>query len=301
MSVTIISARPSVQGPELGPTGEKFEIRTPKTSETAVKTAKAKPKDKPRDTTEERTIGDTQAMPEGEAAKMVEELKARLESCQLEVEVEREKLAALEEEFQAIQGEKVKVEQQRSDLEIQLEDAKRESERQAEEFNEKLEDKERENKRLTGEIECNEEMIKYQEERIAQFLEEIQAMEDRIMSLPGTPLASRASLAMKPSFRRERRKTSLQLGLEPNTARQMVAKVKQQYEAEIEGLKEHLTRENNRHLADIRRMEGDHKKDVQNIHKESMQVMRSINRFKDCISNLLDREGGYYTKKGERK
>lgn len=290
MSLTIISAKSSVQITELGPTGEKFEIRTPRSSETTMKRGKEQAKGKTA-TEEEALAGKGSDLPEGDAAKLVDGLKQSLRASQMELEVEKEKLVALEGEFTAIQAEKVKVEQERSDLEIQLEDVKRESERQAEELNEKLEEVARENKKLVGEIECNEEMIKYQEERLAQFLEEIQAMEDRIMSLPGTPLASRASLAMKPSFRRERRKTSIQLGLEPNTARQMVAKVKQQYEAEIEGLKDHLARENQRHLADMRRTETEHKKDIQNIHKESLQVMRAMNRFKDCVANLLDREG----------
>ena len=146
-----------------------------------------------------------------------------------------------------------------------------------------------ESNRLTGEIECNEEMIKYQEERLGQFMEEIQSLEERMMSFPPTPATmSVASMAGGP--RRERRKTSLQLGLEPQTARQMVAKVKQQYEAELQSLKDHMAKENQRHQAEIRRYKQDHKKDVQNIHKEALLLLRALNRFKDCVATLLDRE-----------
>ncbi|KAL9958359.1 hypothetical protein ACROYT_G035365 [Oculina patagonica] len=142
---------------------------------------------------------------------------------------------------------------------------------------------------MTGEIECNEEMIKYQEERLGQFMEEIQCLEERMMSFPPTPATmSVASMAGGP--RRERRKTSLQLGLEPQTARQMVAKVKQQYEAELQSLKDHMGKETQRHQAELRRLEQEHKKDVQNIHKESLLLLRALNRFKDSVATLLDRE-----------
>lgn len=142
---------------------------------------------------------------------------------------------------------------------------------------------------MTGEIECNEEMIKYQEERLGQFMEEIQCLEERMMSFPNTPKTmSIASMAGGP--RRERRKTSLQLGLEPQTARQMVAKVKQQYEAELVSLKDHMGKETQRHQAELRRLEQEHKKDVQNIHKESLLLLRALNRFKDTVATQLERE-----------
>lgn len=142
---------------------------------------------------------------------------------------------------------------------------------------------------MTGELECNEEMIKYQEEKIGQLVEEITCLEERMMSFPSTPATmSVASMAGGP--RRERRKTSLQLGLEPQTARQMVAKVTQQYEAELVSLKDHMSKELQRHQAELRRQEQDHKKDVQNIHKESLLLLRALNRFKDCAANLLERE-----------
>ena len=110
-----------------------------------------------------------------------------------------------------------------------------------------------------------------------------------MMSFPNTPKTmSIASMAGGP--RRERRKTSLQLGLEPQTARQMVAKVKQQYEAELVSMKDHMAKETQRHQAELRRLEQEHKKDVQNIHKESLLLLRALNRFKDTVATLLERE-----------
>ena len=114
-----------------------------------------------------------------------------------------------------------------------------------------------------------------------------------MMSFPPTP-ATTSMMSMAGPPRRERRKTSLQLGLEPQTARQMVAKVTQQHEAELHGLKDHMAKENLRHQAEIRRLDHDHKKDVQNIHKEALLQIRALNRFKDCVATLLDRERKFF-------
>ena len=114
-----------------------------------------------------------------------------------------------------------------------------------------------------------------------------------MMSFPPTP-ATTSMMSMAGPPRRERRKTSLQLGLEPQTARQMVAKVTQQHEAELHGLKDHMAKENLRHQAEIRRLDHDHKKDVQNIHKEALLQIRALNRFKDCVATLLDRESKFF-------
>ena len=77
-----------------------------------------------------------------------------------------------------------------------------------------------------------------------------------------------------------------------------MAKVKQQYEAELQSLKDHMAKENLRHQAEIRRLDHDHKKDVQNIHKEALLLLRALNRFKDCVATLLDRERKFYMRRG---
>ena len=146
--------------------------------------------------------------------------------------------------------------------------------------------------RMTSEIECNEEMIKYQEERLSQFMEEIPCLEERMMSSPSTT-ATKSVANMAGTTRSERGKTSLQLGLESQTAPQMLAKVKQQYEAELHSLKDHQAKENQRHQAELRRVEQEHNKDLQNIHKECLQLLRALNRFKDCVASLLDRESKF--------
>lgn len=71
---------------------------------------------------------------------------------------------------------------------------------------------------------------------------------------------------------------------------QMLIRMKKEHEKEVQNLKEHLTSEQNRFHADIRRMEIDHKKYVITLHKENSQTMRALNRFKIMITSLFRRE-----------
>ena len=123
-SVSVISLveKPSQQ---LGPTGEKFSMQSPKSSQTQAVVVEAQP---------------------GEE---IAKLRESWQRAQEELKVEKEKSATFEEEFASLQSNKVKVEQERSELEIQLEDVKRENERAVEELNQKIEDFERENKRYS--------------------------------------------------------------------------------------------------------------------------------------------------------
>ncbi|EDO48993.1 predicted protein [Nematostella vectensis] len=195
--------------------------------------------------------------------------------------IEQEKLSEMEKELENSKDEKVKIEQEKADLDIAIENLKRNQEIELEELKDNIEDLERENKKLKGEIECNDEMIQYQEKRINQYAEEIEKLEDKLMYLPTTPAVSPTS--------KDRRRSTVGLA-EPPTARQMIAKIKQQYESEIQGLKDHLAKESQRHQADVRRRDQEHKKDITNIHKESLLLLRAINRFKECAASLLDRE-----------
>ena len=132
MSVVSLVEKPSQH---LGPTGEKVLIKTPKSPKAHI----AVPGDSQSDST---TVEASKISDEGS-----KELRESLERAQEELKIEKEKSAAFEQEFMTLQSDKVKVEQERSELEIQLEDVKREHERAMEELTQKLEDMERENKR----------------------------------------------------------------------------------------------------------------------------------------------------------
>ena len=134
MSVVSLVEKPSQH---LGPIGEKVLIKTPKSSTAHISV----PGDSQSDST---AVEESKARDEDN-----KKLKQSLERARQELKIEKEKTAAFEQEFVTLQTDKVKVEQARSELEIQLEDVKRENERGMEEFTHKLEDMERENKRLS--------------------------------------------------------------------------------------------------------------------------------------------------------
>ncbi|XP_032222449.2 trichohyalin-like [Nematostella vectensis] len=216
-----------------------------------------------------------------ERSEVYQKLATDYENTEKALLIEQEKLSEMEKELENSKDEKVKIEQEKADLDIAIENLKRNQEIELEELKDNIKDLERENKKLKGEIECNDEMIQYQEERINQYAEEIEKLEDKLMYLPTTPAVSPTS--------KDRRRSTVGLA-EPPTARQMIAKIKQQYESEIQGLKDHLAKESQRHQADVRRRDQEHKKDITNIHKESLLLLRAINRFKECAASLLDRE-----------
>ena len=138
-SVSVISLveKPSQQ---LAPTGEKFIIKTPKSSKVQIQIA----------TDATAPVETTKPVPQQtseETSKEIDKLEESLQRVRDELKIEKEKSAAFEVEFTSLQSDKVKIEQERCELEIQLEDVKRENERAVEELNQKLEDTERESKR----------------------------------------------------------------------------------------------------------------------------------------------------------
>ena len=266
-TVSLVSLAPS--GNMLAPTGEKQQITT-----------------RVEGTQTPQLVAELDPAIKQDMSKLMKEY----EKAKNQLQTEKEKLSELEVTLNVLSAEKVKFEQEKTELEIKLDDLSRQTEREAEQKQKQIEELEMANVKMKNELECQEEMIKYQEDRITQYSEELQILEERLQSFPPTPAAqSRASIAQfAHAFRQERRRSSL--AVEPATAKQMLAKVKQQHEQEIQSLKDHLGRENQRNQADLRRLEQEHKKDTQNIHKESLQVLRAINRFKDSIATILDRE-----------
>ncbi|XP_071490839.1 uncharacterized protein [Diadema antillarum] len=73
-------------------------------------------------------------------------------------------------------------------------------------------------------------------------------------------------------------------------SKQRIARIRQDYEEEINKLKDYLEKERQRTLAEKRRQEADNKTQLANIHKESIHLTRAINRFKESIAILLEKE-----------
>ena len=71
---------------------------------------------------------------------------------------------------------------------------------------------------------------------------------------------------------------------------QLLVKLKKQYEGELQRLRDFLAKEHQRYLAEIRRNETQHRNDILTIHKGSMQLLKTVNRFKDSLAMILERE-----------
>ncbi|XP_077997713.1 uncharacterized protein LOC144450846 [Glandiceps talaboti] len=67
--------------------------------------------------------------------------------------------------------------------------------------------------------------------------------------------------------------------------------MKSDYEAELSRLKEHVLKEKQRCEATLRRQDHELNNRLQGIHKECIHLLRAINRFKESMSVIFDREG----------
>ncbi|XP_066273967.1 cingulin-like isoform X1 [Branchiostoma lanceolatum] len=73
-------------------------------------------------------------------------------------------------------------------------------------------------------------------------------------------------------------------------AKQMVSLVKAQYEAEIRKLKSHMKMEKTRFDAGLRKIRLEQGRDFGDVEKESRHIVYTINRFKDAIVQILQKE-----------
>lgn len=74
------------------------------------------------------------------------------------------------------------------------------------------------------------------------------------------------------------------------TKQQMLIKMKNQYENELQKLRDFLAKEHQRYLAENRKNLTQHQNDIYNIHKGSMLLLRTVNRFKESLAMILERE-----------
>eukprot|EP00794_Sanderia_malayensis_P014179 gene14179-15658_t len=71
---------------------------------------------------------------------------------------------------------------------------------------------------------------------------------------------------------------------------QLLVKLKNQHALELQRLRDFIAKENQRNLAELRKNQTQHQNDINTIHKGSMQLIRTVNRFKDSIALILERE-----------
>ena len=74
------------------------------------------------------------------------------------------------------------------------------------------------------------------------------------------------------------------------TKQQMLIKMKNQYENELQRLRDFLAKEHQRYLAENRKNLTQYQSDIHTIHKGSMQLLKTVNRFKESLAMILERE-----------
>ncbi|XP_019620462.1 PREDICTED: nuclear mitotic apparatus protein 1-like isoform X2 [Branchiostoma belcheri] len=73
-------------------------------------------------------------------------------------------------------------------------------------------------------------------------------------------------------------------------AKQMMSRVKAQYEAELRKLKSHIKMEKARFDAGLRKIRLEQGRDLGDVERESRHIVHTINRFKEAIVQILQKE-----------
>lgn len=126
--------------------------------------------------------------------------------------------------------------------------------------------------KLTNEVQAKEEIINFQEQRIQEVAREmtLSLMRAGLQANTTTPRGNATDKLME--------------------SKQMLAKLHLQYEYEMQKLRTYVKRETERHQADTRRLETDYRERLNNIYRDTSVIFRAVNRFKDCLAILFDRE-----------
>jgi hypothetical protein len=135
--------------------------------------------------------------------------------------------------------------------------------------NEMLQEKDK----LTDEVKAKEEIINFQEQRIQEVAREMTLSLMRAGLQANTTTTARGNATDKL--------------LE---SKQMLAKLHLQYEYEMQKLRTFVKRESERQQAETRRLETEHQTNLNNIYRDTSVIFRAVNRFKECLAVLFDRE-----------
>merc|ERR1712178_600667 len=134
--------------------------------------------------------------------------------------------------------------------------------------------------RLRSELNCKDELIEFQERRLLELT-------DGAGSIAGRPNDDSGFYSDNRSNSDKRSETSGSMSVKP---KEINGKVEKELKMEISRLKNFLEKEKQRSEANLRRVEQTHKDQLQMVHKQSLHLLRSINRFKGSIVQILERE-----------
>ncbi|XP_038048831.1 protein Daple-like [Patiria miniata] len=140
------------------------------------------------------------------------------------------------------------------------------------EYKHEMDDMEKEITHLKDVIKLREEAIALQEKKIGEILAQMKHQAIAAAALPP------AKDATPP------------LGASPEM-RNMLARLKGEHETELHTLKDYVTKEKQRCEATLRKQENEMRLQLTNILKESNRLLRAINRFKDGLAAIFEKEG----------
>ncbi|XP_041475414.1 golgin subfamily A member 6-like protein 22 isoform X1 [Lytechinus variegatus] len=158
-------------------------------------------------------------------------------------------------------------EYQKMDGKNQTESLREQYKTQIKDLKKDIDDLHREISSQKAELDSKEAIIDKQEQKISELGRQVKEAQ-RAPKVKEVPVSSDASTNFK----------------------QRLTSIKGDYESEINKLKDYLDKEKSRFLAEKRRQEQDIKMQLGNIHKESIHMMRAINRFKESIAVILEKE-----------
>ncbi|XP_071823031.1 uncharacterized protein [Apostichopus japonicus] len=245
----------------------------------------------------DKALATVNAQMEDVKAKAEQDIKLLNEKIETQEKEFQEKVASLEAEVEDCQSTITKLNIALDNLDCQLNDAldkqdeyanrldvtenqsKAKQSRQEsirEQYKDQLKNYKREVDTLEKELESmkqdmksKEELIQTQEEKIAEILAQLKGVR-RSPVQPAKDFAAPGS---------------------PNEFKQYIARLKSDYDHEIHMLQEHNAKEKLRSEAAMRRMTQEAHAQLNSIHKESLVLLRAINRFKDSTAAIFDKEG----------
>ncbi|XP_072034768.1 uncharacterized protein [Amphiura filiformis] len=123
--------------------------------------------------------------------------------------------------------------------------------------------------RLKEDIKAKEETIHIQENKISDLQAQVKQQSSAIQQMQNIPAPTGS----------------------PAEFRQMVTRIKGDYEQEIHRLKEYQSKEKQRGEAGLRRQEQEMKSTLNSVYKETTHLLRALNRFKENMAALIEKEG----------
>ncbi|KAJ8019681.1 Laminin-like protein epi-1 [Holothuria leucospilota] len=246
----------------------------------------------------EKINAEAKAAMERERGKFEEEIKVLTTKLETQENDAKEKIDSLNAALEDSENTIIKLNIALDNLESQLNDALDKQEEYAnkldvtehqskakqsrqesirEQYKDQLKNYKREVDTLEKELSSLKEELKQKDEVIQSHEEKISEIFAQLKTVTKSPVQPAKDVSAPPGS--------------PNEFRQYIARLKGDYDHEIHMLQEHIAKEKQRSEAAMRRMTQETQAQMNSIHKESLHLLRSINRFKDSVAAIFEKEG----------